>query len=288
MADDVPDYMSDDLLNSGDVRPGLLFSRQQKRQAVVDRRRREANDLHRQGQRPRKLLQSERLEQGLAQPIDENNKGFALLQKMGYKPGSALGKQKGGIVEPIAVTVKSDRAGLGRQAVLDDLQHRKRVMFAARQRLRAENAAASAEEFRQRMRDKMADRHVSTDLARSQRVCQQLDEGINVETPAEPWFWPLPLDTSEEVTTTPDDSSIATETTCAEIGQRNGNNTSAFSQSEQQNAEESSAFSPNEQLDLLTHYLRSTHCYCIWCGCSFDGADDLKDQCPGNTRQDHD
>jgi len=26
-----------------------------------------------------------------------------------------------------------------------------------------------------------------------------------------------------------------------------------------------------EKLSLLTQYLRSTHCYCVWCGTAFDG-----------------
>ena len=37
-------------------------------------------------------MEAERREEGLNSTIDGGNKGFALLQKMGYKPGQAIGK----------------------------------------------------------------------------------------------------------------------------------------------------------------------------------------------------
>jgi len=30
-------------------------------------------------------------------------------------------------------------------------------------------------------------------------------------------------------------------------------------------------FQPAEKLAVVTQYLRSTHCYCVWCGTAFDG-----------------
>lgn len=38
-------------------------------------------------------MESEKRKEGLEKPIEQNNKGFALLQKMGYKPGSSIGKR---------------------------------------------------------------------------------------------------------------------------------------------------------------------------------------------------
>lgn len=37
-------------------------------------------------------LEEQRRREGLEKTIDSNNKGFSLLQKMGYKPGSGIGK----------------------------------------------------------------------------------------------------------------------------------------------------------------------------------------------------
>lgn len=39
-----------------------------------------------------KELEEQRRREGLEKAIDSNNKGFSLLQKMGYKPGSGIGK----------------------------------------------------------------------------------------------------------------------------------------------------------------------------------------------------
>lgn len=42
-------------------------------------------------------LEKELRESALSTPICEDSKGFALLAKMGYKPGMSLGKKKEGI-----------------------------------------------------------------------------------------------------------------------------------------------------------------------------------------------
>ncbi len=43
--------------------------------------------------KPRKLLETEKREEGLNKTISSDNKGFAMLQKMGFKPGMTLGKK---------------------------------------------------------------------------------------------------------------------------------------------------------------------------------------------------
>lgn len=41
-------------------------------------------------------------------------------------------------------------------------------------------------------------------------------------------------------------------------------------------------------LTKIVSYVRSSHNYCIWCGCLYDSANDLNENCPGTTREDHD
>lgn len=56
--------------------------------------------------------------QALNKPISVENKGFQLLQKMGYKPGSSLGKntsEQQGLKEPIKIDLKRGRGGLGKK-----------------------------------------------------------------------------------------------------------------------------------------------------------------------------
>lgn len=42
-----------------------------------------------------------------------------------------------------------------------------------------------------------------------------------------------------------------------------------------------------QALNQLTSYLRSTHVYCTFCGCQYDTAEELQDQCPGLLAEDH-
>lgn len=46
-------------------------------------------------------------------PLPEDNVGFKMLHKMGWKEGTGLGKDKQGTVEPVKVSTKKSRTGLG-------------------------------------------------------------------------------------------------------------------------------------------------------------------------------
>lgn len=82
------DYMSDDLLNDlQDVRPGLL-NREDKRRAKVGEH---SLDILPKSRKV-KIIEEEAREKGLAAPISSENKGYAILQKMGYKEGTCLGR----------------------------------------------------------------------------------------------------------------------------------------------------------------------------------------------------
>ena len=80
------DYMSDCFLNQAkDIRPGLRTGRQ---------KRKEHSSKTRDPSRVKRVKTEaqERREEGLATPLSKDNKGFSLLQKMGYKKGMGLGK----------------------------------------------------------------------------------------------------------------------------------------------------------------------------------------------------
>ena len=53
------------------------------------------------------------------QPISSSNIGYKLLKNMGWNGSEGLGKRKNGMTAPIQVTQKSDKMGLGQQAVVD-------------------------------------------------------------------------------------------------------------------------------------------------------------------------
>ena len=73
-----------------------------------------------------KLEDKKRVE-GLQKSLDSSNKRFALLTKIGYKPGEGLGKSKDGIIEPIGVEVKTNRSGLGAEAATKQIKRTKKA-----------------------------------------------------------------------------------------------------------------------------------------------------------------
>ncbi len=83
-SDNEHDYMSDNFLV--DLRSGLLSN--------SARRKVKANEIKKgpPQQKKAKVLEEEARSKGLSEPLSSDNKGFAMLQKMGYKAGTSLGK----------------------------------------------------------------------------------------------------------------------------------------------------------------------------------------------------
>lgn len=73
-----------------DIRPGLPMLRQVREARRKEEKQQEANLKNRQ--KSLKVEEQERRDIGLKNALGCENKGFALLQKMGYKSGQALGK----------------------------------------------------------------------------------------------------------------------------------------------------------------------------------------------------
>jgi len=89
-----------------DIRPGLIHSRTQQREHNIHKSKTVTDEKNKQQNRPHRLLEAERREEGLNEAIGDSNKGFALLQKMGYKPGMAIGKSGDVIVKYISIILE--------------------------------------------------------------------------------------------------------------------------------------------------------------------------------------
>lgn len=128
-----------------------------------EKQRAEEEQKHKQ--KPVKQLEAERREEGLSSAITSDNKGFSMLAKMGYKQGDAIGRHgSGGIVEPIPIQVKTNRAGLGRDAALKQLQEYKAKLRQAKAQQNADTNQPSFSQFRQRMAQKTNDKQLESDL----------------------------------------------------------------------------------------------------------------------------
>ena len=66
-------------------------------------------------------------EESLKVPIPESNVGYKLLQKMGFTPGTGLGKDSKGRVDPVPISLKADKMGLGKDTELKAKREEKRV-----------------------------------------------------------------------------------------------------------------------------------------------------------------
>ena len=61
----------------------------------------------------KKSMEETQREVGLAEKLGPSNKGFTMLKAMGYKEGKGLGKEGEGRREPVAISKRQGKAGLG-------------------------------------------------------------------------------------------------------------------------------------------------------------------------------
>ncbi|TDG42779.1 hypothetical protein AWZ03_010791 [Drosophila navojoa] len=264
MSEEEDDYMSDKFLSGlQDVRPSLVNNRAKKRLIRVETKQAENSKRQREAANA-STVNNALLQESLNKPIAADNKGFQLLAKMGYKAGSGLGKQADARIEPIGISIKNDRGGLGREAAIAELA-------AKRQELRLRKAGIqsveeiSTEAYRRRATQKAEERKLNYDIRRCQQTCESLDLAAGVREPDLDFFWPpKPIEPSAEEE---EDESVEKR-----------------AESEDEKEE---LYSGAEQLELLTSYLRTAYTFCYWCGTHYESIEDLESNCPGETRDEH-
>ncbi|XP_067092798.1 G patch domain-containing protein 11 [Osmerus mordax] len=267
MSDEEDDYMSDAFLSKiQDVKPGIPMAKRVKEAMKKEIQHTKKNVENRQ--KTIKQLEQESRESVLQNTLSNENKGFALLQKMGYKAGQGLGKQGAGRVEPIPLNIKMGREGIGMEEVKkrkaeEELQH-----YHQKVRAKQQNEKQSMEDYRVRVRSEREERKIEADLRRSQRACEQLDNQKSVTVPREDWYWPK-VDLEEEKNEGEEEEEKEEEEKDEEV-------------------EDAVELTSMDKLQILTSYLRGVHFYCIWCGTTYNDEDDLCSNCPGDTAADHD
>uniref|UniRef100_A0A0K0DCX2 G patch domain-containing protein 11 n=1 Tax=Angiostrongylus cantonensis TaxID=6313 RepID=A0A0K0DCX2_ANGCA len=221
MCDDQDDYMSDSYLcMTKDVKPGITSNPNQRRLLKIESHRMKCKQekkippkMHELG-RPissavlwvsilfsydADILEKAVRDEGLNKPVPETSKGFALIAKMGYKPGMSLGKkqdgttcsmyiynrctillnERSGITEPIGLEVKACRSGLGhenereKQAKLAIMQQMERM------KRRAEHHVELIDDYRKRKRGLSNRKGLICDILTSRKICVELDLRLN-------------------------------------------------------------------------------------------------------------
>lgn len=144
-----------------DVRPGLVKNRITSRQNEIVAKKNRLDEDHRNAQKPLHVVERERREEGLSQAIPSDNKGFAMLAKLGYKAGDTLGRSTAAVSEPIKIEVKSDRGGLGKKAADEVRLTEIRARNAARTEIKWSEITDG---FRQRVNQKQMAKELGSTL----------------------------------------------------------------------------------------------------------------------------
>ena len=153
------------------MRPGLVFSSKTARQHQLEKRKLDAETSN--NATSKKLKPT--LKESLATPIDKSNKGFALLAKMGFKEGSGLGKSGGGIKDPVPLTMKTDRTGLGTETALNVKKEKTQKMLHEMRGLRDKAMRMQREQFKSDKQSLFYQKRMAAILQKNQRTCFQLD-----------------------------------------------------------------------------------------------------------------
>jgi hypothetical protein len=173
-------------------------------------------------------------------------------------------RQEDAIKEPIAIVIRPARTGLGVKRGIQE------TVIPKSSSMNPDDIEIP-EEYRVTQRRRVEDRFVRKDVTALRKAIQQMDEQNEIERHAL-WF-PVregPLLDEPVYRRTVLEREIAAE------------------EPEEDKETKFEDLEPTDQLDTLTKYARDEYFYCCWCGCRFTGAQDLKDNCPGNERDLHD
>ncbi|KAL6895589.1 hypothetical protein HDV57DRAFT_479910 [Trichoderma longibrachiatum] len=258
----------------------------------------------------------------------KKSKGLAMMAKMGFK-GGGLGKktedgQGSGKTEPIKISMKEDRGGIGMES------EKKRKLQEAAEERDVKAVKVDPLEYRERMRAEREDARLESQLRAAQRTAERLDEEMSgTELSQNPD--PPPSASKEEASkskpkTGPSrplksvpvlyrglvrhreekererrlrrelDESLSRLPTYENSDEDDDDKmamgkdvTFALADDldeEDEELEEFEALDLKTRLARLVIYLREKHRYCFWCKMAYPDAE--MDGCPGVTEEDHD
>uniref|UniRef100_A0A2P2I8Y9 G patch domain-containing protein 11 n=2 Tax=Hirondellea gigas TaxID=1518452 RepID=A0A2P2I8Y9_9CRUS len=310
--DEDDDYMSDAFIakcassssSVGDIRPGMPMSYSRKRALQLEKKKQQLR-AEKKLLKSKKVTQKMRMDEGLSTAIGAENKGFAMLQKMGYKPGTSLGKEGSGRLEPIRMELKFDRGGLGLKEQLMERKREKERRYLAN--IKKKNQEFDPNKYRELKRQQLMAKQMLSDLHQCQRTCRSLDSDEGLTEPMEWYFWPTSYRKEHEQEeasghdeyTQEQHGGDSEECVVGSNSEKPKDGSSGDCWNEEQDDGWLNAYSWDDQekmepwqveiqVDLVSTYLRTSYNYCIWCGTAYDDQTDLQRSCPGTTRQDHD
>ncbi|KAK9432510.1 hypothetical protein V1505DRAFT_413398 [Lipomyces doorenjongii] len=277
--------------------------------------------------RPPVVVQREKLERGLDTSLfvagekakdEEESSGddsiaLAIMKKMGFVPGHGLGKTGDNEHhEPLRPVLKYDRGGIGMASA-------NRELIESEAKRAQEFAQAEKQSFIDRKREEQLEKRISGQLREAQNICQELDisndprlESILYSHssarggPNSREYKELDEPMLRSVNFLWREVVVERQNADYEkhLRSRILDRASSVGADEPENLEsrveefvpedymdeELEAFNSLEsakKLEVVLEYLRQKYYYCFWCGCKYDDAVDLDQNCPGLTEEDH-
>lgn len=261
----------------------------------------------------------EQQESDLATPL-ATMKGSKLMAKLGYKAGDTLGKS-GGLAEPIQLTMKDDRGGIG-----TDTEKKRKVQEALNQHASREKRAKVSEDgYRERRGIEHEELRTKSLVQGAMKAAERLHDGIIKESdrnnrglrreenrqPGKPFTNVLWRGLERERRRFEEEEQKKRKAYDALGGVQEGRN--GFKEEEEEELaeriawgqdcgettdtlwvddeqdeelDEFEALEPALRLEKLVMHLREVHRYCFWCKSVYP--DSKMDGCPGGKEEDHD
>ncbi|CAG9760352.1 unnamed protein product [Ceutorhynchus assimilis] len=262
MSDSDDDYMSFKVLMDcqEDVRPSLLVNKEKRKLEIYKKKLETSNKR----QKTLGELERENREIGLSTAISNENKGFRMLEKMGFMPGDTLGKSRPGIKEPIDIVLKQGTSGVGRESHIKEVQARK-------QQYRVKNLKHYEMQFRVANKERKNFAQIRKDFFKAQKICEELDFRSKIKDPIEDFFWPK--------------ETIKRRRKMEKTEKEYSDDAGTDSSDEDDEFEQ---YITEENLFAIIDYIRNKHVYCLYCVITGIDMEDLKENCPGPYRIDHD
>ena len=251
-----------------------------------------------------------------------NNKGLAMMAKMGFKPGAALGSKdnEGARTEPIGISMKEDRGGIGldaekkrkfreevetegKRVKAEEGDYRERVRR-EREEVRLEGMVGAAMRVAERMN---GEREEDAAIEAGKEIDQTVDGVRKRKISAKPLkqiniLWRglirkreekerdrrMRYDLHQSLSRLPtyDDADEDKEDKRALGKEATQYMLVEDLEEEDPELDEFNALDPAERLQKLVEFLRKEFHYCFWCKYTYP--DSEMEGCPGLTEEDHD
>src|SRR5579862_2133842 len=209
--------------------------------------------------------------------------GLSVL-RIDCREGQALGKENtNGKVDPLEVVMPEGRKGIGH-----DMERKRKLKELYEDSLKQQDT------YREDIRSEKEEARLKARLLEAQQVCQNLDaqaaEKKGLEVPPNVIWRGLDRERDTELKVRQFKRRMMYEASGTPLGEVSDDEFDKVVQpleDDDMELDEFEALPLEKQMEEVLSYMREKYFYCFWCGCAYDSAEDLADNCPGLTEEDH-